>query len=180
MHRSHWYGLAALAALVVTGCASGPTVRVDKDPAADLSTYKTFGFFEQVATDRAQYSTIVTSHLKQATAAELRKLGYVYDEASPQLRVNFFVKVANKQEIRSTPAGGIGPYRYRFGFNNIESREYKAGTLGIELVDMGRQALVWQGIAEGRLDSETARNSGAAINAAVAEIFRNFPNAPVG
>lgn len=175
MHRPHWFGVAALAALVVTACAAGPTIRVDRDPAADLSAYKTFGFFEQVATDRAQYSTIVSSHLKQATAAELRKLGYVYDETNPQLRVNFFLKIADKQEIRSTPAGGIGPYAYRFALSSVESREYKAGTLGIDLVDTKRNALVWQGVAEGRLRNEAARNSGAAISAAVSEIFRNFP-----
>ena len=28
------------------GCASGPTVRIDKDPAVVMSQYKSFAFFE--------------------------------------------------------------------------------------------------------------------------------------
>lgn len=175
MRKSHWLHAVALSVAVASGCASGPTIRVDRDPAVDMSTYQTFAFFDQVATDRAQYSTIVTSHLKEATATELKRLGYTYDERSPQLRVNFFLKIADRQEIRSTPSTGV--YRYRFGLSDIETKEYKAGTLGVDLVDAKRNALVWQGVAEGRLRDNASRNSGSAIDAAVAEIFRNFPNA---
>jgi hypothetical protein len=177
MRKAHVFGVLALSVLAAAGCASAPTVRVDKDPAVDLSSYKTFGYFDQVATDRSQYSSLATTHLKQATTAELQRLGYVYDERNAQLRVNFFLKVADRQEIRSTPSAGF--YRARFGIADIETRNYKAGTLGVDLVDTGRAALVWQGVAEGRLKDKAARDSGAAIRAAVAEIFRNFPSAPV-
>ena len=49
--------LVSVIVMLAAGCASGPSIRVDKDPGTDLTQYKTFAFFDQVATDRAQYST---------------------------------------------------------------------------------------------------------------------------
>ena len=100
-----------------------------------------------------------------------------YDESNPELRVNFFLKVEDRQEIRSTPTSG-GFYGYRFytwGGVNIDTVEYKAGTLSIDLVDAGRNALVWHGLAEGRVRDDAVRNPGPAIGSAVAEIFGAFP-----
>jgi hypothetical protein len=177
MRKFNWFGAALLAA-IAAGCATGPTIRVDKDPAADLSRYTSFGFFEQLSTDRARYSTIMTSRLKQATATELKRLGYVYDEKNPQLRVNFFLNVADKQKISQTPAAGPARFRGYGAWYGYETVDYKAGTLGIELVDVQRNTLVWQGIAEGKVSQEAMRNPGAALDATVAEIFRNFTNVP--
>ena len=166
-----------LSVLLVSGCASGPTVIADKAPDTDLSAYRTFGFFDHVATDNAAYSTILTSHLKQTTRTELERLGYVYDEANPQLRVNFFLNVEERREIRSTPTTG-GFYGYRFyswGGIDVNTIEYKAGTLSIDLVDVSRNALVWHGLAEGRVRDDAYRNPGVAIGSVVAEIFHAFP-----
>jgi len=89
-----------LASVTLTGCANHPAVRVDRDPASDLTTYKTFGFFDRASTDRGgQYTTLMTTRLQQATRAQLERLGYSYDEKSPQLRVNFFVNVTDRQEL---------------------------------------------------------------------------------
>ena len=166
-----------LSALLASGCASGPTIVADKAPEADLSVYKTFAFFDRVTTDNAAYTSILSSHLKQTTRTELERLGYVYDETNPQLRVNFFLKVEHRQEIRSTPSSG-GFYGYRFyswGGVNIDTVEYKAGTLSIDVVDASRNALVWHGLAEGRVRDEAIRDPGAAISSVVAEIFNAFP-----
>lgn len=167
----------ALGLLLASGCASGPTVVVHKAPEADLAEYKTFAFFEHVATDNAAYSTILTSHLKQATRMELERLGYVYDESNPQLRVNFFLNVVQRQEIRTAPSPA-GFYGYRFysgGGVDVDTIQYKAGTLSIDLVDANRNALVWQGLAEGRVREDAYRNPGTAIGTVVNEIFRAFP-----
>jgi len=189
MRNVLWLRAVALSIAFVSGCASGPTIRVDKDPSADMSAYKTFGFFDQVATDRAQYSTIVTSRLKQATRTQLERNGYTYSEQDADLRVNFFLNVTEKQEIRSSPSAsmGVGYYGYRGGMygtwggypQDIDTINYKAGTLSIDLVDASKSTLVWQGLAEGRVKDESIRNPGPAIDAVVAEIFSNFPNPPV-
>jgi hypothetical protein len=178
MRKSHWFHALTLTVAVVSGCATGPNVRVDKDPAANMAAYKTFAFFDQVSTDRARYSTIMTSRLKQATALEMKKLGYVYDEANPQLRVNFFLSVTDRQKIQQTPGAGAARFRGYSAWYGYETVDYKAGTLGIEIVDAKKNVLVWQGVAEGKVSAETMKNPGPALDATVAEIFRNFTNVP--
>jgi hypothetical protein len=178
MFKSKWLFIVGLAA-VLSACATGPKVRTDKDPAADLTAYKTFGFFEQLPTDQPQYSSLMTTRLKQAATRELTRLGYTYDGHAPQLRVNFFLKVSDKQEIRSSPGSArIGRYAALAGYHDIETVDYKAGTLRIDLVDVGNGSLVWLGVAEGKVPEEAVRNPGAAIDEVVASVFSNFPNPP--
>lgn len=174
--------LALLAALAA-GCASGPSTRVDSDPTVDLASYKTFGFFKPLATDRGGYSTLMSEHLMRATRTQLEKHGYAYSDANPDLRVNFYVSVIDRAEIRSTPVAGRGFYGYRVGYagwagypHKVETENYQQGTLSVDLVDAHRRALVWQGIAEGRLNKSVAKNPGAAVESAVREIFASFPD----
>lgn len=160
---------AALSA--AAGCTSGPAVRVDKSPTVNLADYRTFGFYDHSSNDRGQYSSIMTARLQQATRAQLEKLGYTYDSHDPQLRVNFLMRVTDKQEIHTNP--GMF-YRPRLGGGSIETVDYKAGTLNIDLVDVRTNALVWQGVAEGRVSRDATQNPGPAVDTVVAEIFQRF------
>ena len=160
--------LSALGA--AAGCTSGPAVRIDKSPTVNLAEYKTFGFYDHASSDRGQYSSIMTVRLQQATRTQLEKLGYTYDSHDPQLRVNFLVRVTDKQEIHTNP--GL-LYRPRIG-GSLETVDYKAGTLNIDLVDVRTNALVWQGTAEGRVSRDASQNPGPAVDAVVAEIFQRF------
>lgn len=169
--------LASLAALLA-GCASGPSTRVDRDPAVDLKAYRTFSFYDQ-APGRATYSTIMSARLKQATRQALERLGYTYSDSQPDLRVNIIANVVNRQELRSTP--GVGPFGYRaWGASSIETVDYRQGTLVIDMVDASKRALVWRGVAEGRIGQKASRDPGAAVDLAVKEIFANFPNGSAG
>lgn len=181
-----WLQAVTLSLVLLSGCASDPTIHVDKDPGANMAGYKTFGFFEHLGTDRARYSTIVTSWLKQAVRKEMERLKYTYQEKNPDLYVNFFLNMEERQEIHSTPYMGTGFYGYRgrmYGAwggypYDIETVTYQEGTLSIDLVDAEKKALVWQGIAEGRVKEQSIRNPGPAIDRVVSEIFSNFPNPP--
>ncbi|HEU4530385.1 MAG TPA: DUF4136 domain-containing protein [Steroidobacteraceae bacterium] len=189
MRTAAWTSAALSSLVLIAGCASGPKIIVDKDPGVDMTAFKTFGYFDQVATDRAQYTTIITNRLKQATRDQLERRGYRYTEESPDLRVNFYLKVVEKQEVRSSPSVGVGYggfYGYRGGAYgawasypyDVDTVDYRQGTLSIDLVDAKKNALVWQGLAEGRVSEEARKNPGPAIDAVVAEIFANFPNGP--
>ncbi|HEX2672156.1 MAG TPA: DUF4136 domain-containing protein, partial [Polyangiaceae bacterium] len=116
-----------------------------------------------------------------ATRAQLERNGYTYSESEPELLVNFYLKVVNKQELRST--GGYYGYRAGYygtwtGYPYVETINYKQGTLNVDLVDAKRKQLVWQGVAEGEVSEEAQQNPGPAIDRVVAEIFSNFPNPP--
>jgi Domain of unknown function (DUF4136) len=163
--------LAALLALAA-GCANRPDVRTDQDPTAELTRYKTFAFREPAATDQAQYTDLLAARLKQATRAQLERAHYVYSERDPDLHVNLRLIVSEKVEIRSLPTARVG---WRgWGHKNIESFDYRQGTLAIDLVDAKRNAVLWHGVAEGRLDAKAIAQPGPAIEAAVGEVFARF------
>ena len=168
--------------LVVCGCASGPEIRVDMDPKTDLRIYRTFAFFEPVAIEGGQYATLISTRLRQATRAQLERIGFRYAADAPDLRVNFFLKVVNTQQVRSS---GSGYYGYRSGYYGtwsgypyVETVDYREGTLSIDLVDTKRKQLVWQGIAEGEVQDEALKDPGPAVDRVVTLIFSNFPYAP--
>jgi hypothetical protein len=168
----------------LSACSSGPAIRADADPSANLSAYTTFGFFSPVSTDKVGYSTIVTARLKDAARRELTRRGYVYSEASPQLLVNFNINIENRHDTRSTPSTGWGGYYgYRAGMygvwggypQEVETVHYQIGTLTIDVVDATKKQLVWQGIAQGRIHQKAIQNPGPAIDGAVSDIFAKYP-----
>jgi hypothetical protein len=162
---------AAVTAILATGCATAPAVFVDREPGVDLRAYQTFAFFPD---PQPGYSTLLSEHVKRATRRELESRGYRYDDANPDLRVAFALKVDERQELRSTPAFGPGPFLGGYGAYEIDTVDYKAGTLTIHLVDTTRSQLVWQGVAEGRVRQDALKNPATAISAVVAEIFVGF------
>jgi hypothetical protein len=179
--------LAAIAlAAAVAACTSGPKIRADADPSVDFKTYRTFGFFEQLSTDKSKYSTMLTTRLKDAARRELQTRGY-QEAAQAQLLVNFNANVENRSEVQST-SSGAGFYGYRSGMygawggypQDVHTTHYQQGTLAIDLVDASKQQLVWQGIAQARLTKTMLENPGATIESVVADIFEKFPVPPQG
>jgi hypothetical protein len=181
LNRSLLRVLALFLILIASGCASGPQIRVDMDARANMKAYRTFAFFDSVSTDGAAYTSLLSSRLKAATRAQLEKQGYQYSPNQPELLVNFFLKIVNKQDIRSS--GGYYGYRHGYygtwtGYPYVETVDYKQGTLSVDLVDAKHKQLVWQGVAEGEVSEESQRNPGPAIDQVVAQIFSNFPYPP--
>lgn len=181
--------LAILLAALATGCATGPDYRVDYDPSVDFKQYRTFGYFEQLGTDQAGYSSLVTQHFKNATRREMEKLGYTYTETNPDLLLNFNATSTEMSEVRSRPAPMMtypGYYGYRGMMytpfpmyqTEVETVNYKVGTVNIDVVDAERKMLLWEGRAEGKLTKKAMENPRAAIDAVVTELFARYPTAP--
>ncbi len=163
---------------VLTGCASGPQTRTDRDPAVDMKAYRSFGFYDPAVSGGSRYTTIMYQRLEAATRTQLERFGYRYDADSPELRVNFRLYIVDRQELRSTNTSVVRPVRYGgwVGYGGVETVNYRQGTLVIDLVDANRQALVWRGVAEGRLTGKVVNNPGAAVDTTVKEVFAKFPD----
>ena len=186
MRVSSWFGALGMAGLLavifLAGCTTGPTVRVDKDAAANLSQYRTFGFYDRQETDKPRYSTLTTARLKDATIRELERLGYCHDESNPDLLINLSANVADRTDVNKTPVPVRGVYGYRpAGFvawsgtaYSVDVRQYKAGTLVIDLIDAQQKRLVWRGIAEGELNKGNQKDPAGTIDRAVTSIFSQF------
>lgn len=172
----------AIATLFAAGCQSGPQVRADSDPSANLGSYRTFAFFDAVEGGQSGYSTMLSNRLKSATQRELESRGLKLDTTSPQLLVNFHLNVEERADVESTPGAG-GFYGYRAGVygmwpgypQDVHTTHYKQGTLAIDLVDAAKRQLVWQGVAEGRINKSAVENPEPAIDSVVSEIFKKFP-----
>lgn len=162
----------ALLAALTAGCASGPATRFEKDPAVDFRAYKTFAFLR--VADKSRYTTITSRRLELATRSQLERLGYVYRLSHADLQVNVTVKIAKRQELRAVPGPRYGAWP---GQANIETLNYREGTLVIDLVDAGKNALVWRGVAEGRINANASKDPGPAVDRAVSKFFAGFPGA---
>lgn len=189
MNTRHKTVLTAGAVLLalLAGCAtSRPSIRADYDRSADFSSYRTYDFESELGTDRAGYSTIITSHFKRAVSRELEARGYRRSESNPDLLVNFFAAIEEKTAVRSSPSTtvGVGYYGYRYGLytawpaygaRDVRTVTYKTGTANVDLIDAERKQLVWEGIAEGRVTEDDLQDPAATIDTVVAELFERFP-----
>lgn len=178
--------LAGTAALALGACAttSGPTVRVDADPSANMASYGSYSFFEPFGTDRSGYSTPLGNAVKQAVRREMDARGLRYTESGGDLLVNAAVKSSEKTDVSTMPT--MDPYfGYRGGRYNpwvgysteTVVRQYTEGTLTIDLVDRARKQLVWSGAAFGRITDKVRNDPQAAVDNAVREILARYPKA---
>ena len=70
--------------LLMAGCASGPDVRGDFDPAADIGRFRTFGFVEQAGTDTGDARSLTTLLLQNAAGRAGGATVFAYRVRDPQ------------------------------------------------------------------------------------------------
>ena len=174
----------AVAAITLTGCASGPDIRADYDKSADFGKYRTYGFVSQAGTDAADFRSLSTQMLQNAAAREMEQRGYKRAE-NPDLVINFTGKLEEKVDVESTPAPYYGPtWGYRgwygapyggWGGTEVTTRRYNVGTLIMDVVDREKRQVVFQGGISGVVTKEMQQNREASINRAVENIFSKYP-----
>src|SRR5271156_4118465 len=185
----HIYALTAAAIVLISACANTPTVHREPTPASTFSSYKTFGFLSPLATDKFPYESLLTQHLKDATRQAMESKGYVFSTSAPDLLVNFYVNIQDKQDVRTTPGSAAyvgygypgGYYGYRTGYYRayntatIETVNYKQGTLTVDLVDAKQKVLAWTATAEGRIPNSALKDPGPAIDTLVTNLMAPLP-----
>lgn len=174
-----------LLAFVLAGCATSPQYSFDTDPQADFSGYRSFAFYAPLAAESKGYTTPASSAMRAAARREMEARGYVYSESAPDLLVNINAYITERTDVVSFPAMDYGYYYgYRSayypgphwpGYGNTHVRNYREGTLNIDLVDARGKHLVWEGVAVGRVSKVKAAERAARINTTIAEIFAQYP-----
>lgn len=180
-----WQAFALLSVILLAGCASGPRITTDSDPSADFSRYRSFAFYSPLAVETEGYSTPSSNRMKAAVRRELESRGYVYDAASPDLQVNINAYVDERTDVYSTPQMETAIYySYRarsyvavpYWTNRTDVYRYAEGTLNVDLVDAREKALVWEGVAVGRMSRMKPAERAARIDSTIAEIFAEYPH----
>lgn len=177
----------AVALSMLAACESGPQIRSHLDPGANLSSYKTYMFAEKTGTDRPGYSTPITSYFKESIRREMDSRGYRFVDGGPaDLLINFNANAREQVDVRTTPGAtygyGYGYYGYRGGLYGaaafppeVETVRYRTGTANVDVVDLSRKQVVWEGIAEARLTDKMMKDPRTAIANVIAEMFLQFP-----
>jgi len=162
-------------------------VRAQADPAADFSSYRTYGFVPMPGTNIEGKTTALTIYLMKAIRQEMDSRGYEYTEESPDLWVNFnaYRRATPDTETHVTPVYGYSDYYgYRAGLYNVpfvgfgeqeETVNHKVGTANIDVADARKKVLIWVGIAEGRLTDAMMNSPDESITTIVSDIFAKYP-----
>jgi hypothetical protein len=144
--------------LLLSGCASGPTIVANTNPGTDFSTFKTYNFFQPLGTDRAGgVRTPLSSRLISSVNRELISRGMSLSD-SPDLLVDFVVSAEDRIDVRSTPSHTVHRSHWNRGFStwptyNTTVRQYTEGSLIIDLIDPATNTLVGEGGAQNRISS---------------------------
>ena len=180
--------LLGCALALLAGCATGPRISTDSDPRADFSAYRTFAFYSPLAIEREGYASLVSGRMKDAARAQMESHGYRYSESDPDLWLNINAYMQQRTDVSTMPEVDYAYYySYRargyvampYWHDRTTVRRYTEGTMNIDLVDARRNALVWEGIAVGRVPrGQDAAARDAAIDSTIADIFAAFPYRP--
>jgi len=170
--------------LLLAACASTPRVASQADPSADFSRYRSFAFFSPLALEQHGYTTITSNRIRAAVRTQMESLGYVFDEANPDLWVNLNAYLQDKTQVTTMPEVDYDYYySYRarsyvavpYWRDRTDVRQYTEGTLNVDVVDARRKQLVWEGVAVGTVSRMKPEQRGERIDAAVAAIFATYP-----
>ena len=165
---------------VITSCSS-VKVTADYDKEADFKSYKTFAFFKS-GIDKAEISDLDKRRILRAIESELLAKGFTKSE-NPDILVSIFTKSQQRVDIYNNAYGwgnygprwgGYGP-GWGYGFNNQPNVSVKSeGTLFIDLIDMEKKELIWQGMGTGFI-SQNMDKKEEQIKEFVAKILEKYP-----
>lgn len=111
-----------------------------------------------------------------AAAREIEPRGYK-PSATPDLLLAFNGKLEERIDIASTPTYGPGWGYDGFhgapwgGVQEVRTRQYKVGTLVMDIVDRDNRQSVYQGGVEGIVSKQMLQDPRASLTDAVARVF---------
>lgn len=182
-------GLLLTAVIALTsGCAS---IRsgAHQDPAADLTTYRSFAWIDSdplvvSAESTAAVSPLTRRKIMAALRASFEERGYDYrdDPAAADFVIAFTVGTREKIDRSSYPIVYRGdwdwhPYSGFYPHAGYEAHSYTEGTLGVDIFDARTRQPVWHGWASKRVRQADIDDPSPAIDIAAHAIAERFPPA---
>jgi hypothetical protein len=171
------------AAALLAGCSSGPKIITNSSPDFSLVNYKTFGFFQPLLTDRGNVQSLESKQLIMSATRELEMAGLRRVDSNPDLLVNFVL--SSRETLQTRPSSSVGVHHgrgrygtwggYSMSASTTEVVQRTEGTLGVDIVDVSRNQLVWEGAATARVTDSMRENRDAVLDSAIADIFAKFP-----
>ena len=148
--------LFLLITLLLGGCSQF-NVHAERDPAADFTRRRTYGWLPLSECDPADQRVLdryIDTRLREAVDVELRAKGYApTDSASPDLLLNYRISTGTTEGM-----GGVSGAQFSStgwhgwaGADAIYATTYEEGTLFLAAIDPASRKMIWLGVANARL-----------------------------
>lgn len=190
MKKPAFIGIDPAALLVATtlflaACAPyQPKIEVEHDPGFADGTFQRWNFTAPLAIETAGYPDSIVDPFRSAVADAMAAQGYTLSE-DPELLVNI------ASDIRREGDAAIGSDAYQaihvqrgtfheswrgygegFGASTRQQR-FGEGTINVGVIERQEKALIWEGIATGRLSGD---RSDAEVAAMIDKVTRDMMN----
>ncbi|MCL1633961.1 DUF4136 domain-containing protein [Luteimonas sp. SX5] len=165
----------AVLAMVLSACASTPTVHTDADPSANFSSYRTYSW----AAKPTGGSPLVQQRIVDGIDARLRAKGWTLSPSGGDVAVAAHVATSQKQTLDTFYNGtAMGGWGWRggmaMGSSTTTVHTYDVGTLIVDMFDAKTQQAVWRGTASSTVP-DSPEKVNAAVEAGLDKLFAAFP-----
>ncbi len=180
MSTPAWIGIVA-SAVLLTGCAS-LQVGHDFDRSADMRGYHRFAWMPRE--HHGTNNPLVAQRAHDAIQEVLTSKGFTYvdDSATANFVVDFTMGSHERTDVHSYPApygpvawGYYGWWGYPYWGSQVDVRQYREGTLSIDVFDARTHRPVWHGWAKKELSRTDVERSEGPIRTAVQTVLEGFP-----
>ena len=148
----------------LVGCASAQ-IGADWDRDTRFSDYHTYVWMDTPRMEVMQHATLFDRRLRSAVEGELESKGYRKSTTNGEADVLLTYHVGVQDKVDVQQWGYVG--------RQLDVREYKQGTLVIDVVDAKRMSLVWRGTASGEVSGTDI--PAEKLGKAVQKMFVRFP-----
>jgi hypothetical protein len=164
--------------LAYTAAVSGQDFEIAVEKGVDLKKYQTFTVVKGAVIsggDQPIDANALFNEIKPMIIRELQRKGYVYMDSAAELTATYVVESMMRTDIQRLGPLGQAPATNPAMVDQSQtwSREFRQGTLIINLVDASRKSTVWS--AEGTMDISRTRG-GNLLDYAVKSAFRKYPD----
>jgi hypothetical protein len=169
--------LTMSAAFLLASCATTPEIASDYDRSTNFATYHTFTLMQRE--HRGIPNPLVAIRAEEEIAQELRRRGYTLaaDPTSADFTVDFTIGSQERTDINTYPVAYAGPWLLggpSWG-SNIDVRQYREGTLAIDVFDGHTHRPVWHGWVQKELTRKDLEQPAEPIIKAVNSVLAKFP-----
>jgi hypothetical protein len=178
-----WLIAATLCLSSLAGCAT-MSVGSDYDRAASFTGLRTFSLMQREHRD--VHNPLVATRAEDAIRNELVRKGYQQstDPATADFSVDFTIGSKERTDVNAYPDPYIGTgwgwgrrgwWGDGYWGGDLDVRQYREGTLSIDVFDARTHRPIWHGWAKKELNRSDVQNSQEPIRKAIAAVLAKFP-----
>lgn len=163
--------------LIVSGCSPQLNTYYDYDRDVNLSAYATYQWQmpekQEYRENPLYQNELNDKRIKALVNSVLMGKGYAISDNNPELKIHYHVIVEDKTVVQYEPYGyEYSPYWLR---REMNSYQYKEGTLIIDVMDVKTNALAWRGWAVVIIEDVRPKDIENRLNKIISKILEDFP-----